>query len=73
VSHPFGGRVLVILETYKGGRFGLIKGVVMKALMSAHLTLEQHREIFSAAGFTDIEISTEAHHGWFCGVGTKQG
>ena len=25
-----------------------------------------------AAGFTDIEISTEAHHGWFCGVGTKQ-
>jgi len=68
-----GGRVLLILETYKGGRFGLVKGAVMKALMSKHLTLEQHREIFAAAGFSEIEISTEPRHGWFCGVGTKQG
>jgi SAM-dependent methyltransferase len=66
-----GGRVLLILETYKGGRFGLVKGAVMKVLMSKHLTLEQHREIFAAAGFSEIEISTEPRHGWFCGVGTK--
>jgi SAM-dependent methyltransferase len=66
-----GGRVLLILETYKGGRFGLVKGAVMKVLMSKHLTLERHREIFAAAGFSEIEISTEPRHGWFCGVGTK--
>jgi SAM-dependent methyltransferase len=66
-----GGRVLLILETYKGGRFGLVKGAVMKVLMSKHLTLEQHREIFAAAGFSEIEISTEPRHGWVCGVGTK--
>ena len=66
-----GGRAIVILETYKGGRFGWLKGPVMKVLMSKHLTLEQHREIFSAAGFSEIEISTEPRHGWFCGVGTK--
>jgi SAM-dependent methyltransferase len=66
-----GGRAAVILETYKGGRFGLVKGAVMKALMSKHLTVDQHREIFSSAGFTNVEISTEPRHGWFCGVGTK--
>jgi len=67
-----GGRAAVILETYRGGRFGRVKGVVMKALLSKHLTLEQHREIFAEAGFTNVEISTEPRRGWFCGVGTKR-
>lgn len=66
-----GGRLVVILETYKGGRYAAVKGIVMKALMSAHLTLDQHREIFSSAGFTNVDISTEPRRGWFCGVGTK--
>jgi SAM-dependent methyltransferase len=66
-----GGRAAVILETYKGGRFGALKGVVMKALRSRHLTLDQHRALFSGAGFSDVEIFTEPRRGWFCGVGTK--
>jgi SAM-dependent methyltransferase len=66
-----GGRAVVILETYRGGRFGAVKGAVMKALRSAHLTLEQHRDLFSTAGFSEIEIATEPRRGWFCGVGRK--
>jgi len=66
-----GGRVVVILETYRGGRFGAIKGAVMIALRSRHLTLDRHREIFSAAGFSNVQIFTEPRRGWFCGVGTK--
>jgi len=66
-----GGRVVVILETYRGGRFGAIKGAVMKALRSRHLTLDRHRGIFSAAGFSNVQIFTEPRRGWFCGVGTK--
>lgn len=66
-----GGRAVVILETYRGGRFGAVKGVVMKALRSRHLAPDRHREIFSAAGFPDVQIFTEPRRGWFCGVGTK--
>jgi SAM-dependent methyltransferase len=67
-----GGRAVVILETYRGGRFGVVKGAVMKALRSAHLTLDEHRDLFSAAGFSEIEIATEPRRGWFCGVGRKE-
>lgn len=66
-----GGRAVVILETYRGGRFGAFKGAVMKALRSRHLTLGQHRELLERAGFSDVEIFTEPRRGWFCGVGTK--
>ena len=66
-----GARLVVILETYKGGRFGGVKGAVMKALMAAHLTLEQHRELYSAAGFSEVETFTEPRRGWYCGVGRK--
>ena len=66
-----GGRAVVILETYRGGRFGAFKGVVMKALRSQHLTLDQHRELFEGAGFSDVAIFTEPRRGWFCGFGTK--
>lgn len=66
-----GGRVIVILETYRGGRFGAAKGIVMTLLRSRHLTLDRHREIFSAAGFSDVQVFTEPRRGWFCGVGTK--
>ena len=66
-----GGRLVVIQETYKGGRFGRVKGAVMKALMSAHRTLDQHRELYSAAGFSEVETFTELRHGWYCGVGRK--
>jgi SAM-dependent methyltransferase len=66
-----GGRLVVILETYKGGRFGLVKGAVMKALRSAHLTVDQHRDLFTAGGFADVETFIERRHGWYCGVGRK--
>jgi len=66
-----GGRAVVILETYRGGRFGAVKGVVMMALRSRHLTLERHRALFEGAGFAGVEIFTEPRRGWFCGVGTK--
>jgi len=68
-----GGRAIVILETYRGGRFGAWKGAVMTALRSRHLTLDQHRALFTGAGFSDVEIFTEPRRGWFCGVGTKPG
>jgi SAM-dependent methyltransferase len=66
-----GGHLVVILETYRGGRFGALKGTVMRALRSAHLTVEQHRELFLAAGFSEIATFTEPRHGWFCGVGVR--
>jgi ubiquinone/menaquinone biosynthesis C-methylase UbiE len=66
-----GGRAVVILETYKGGRFGAVKGAVMKALRSKHLSLDQHRALLAGAGFSEIEIFTEPRRGWFCGVGKK--
>jgi len=65
------GTLLVIAETYKGGRYGVIKGIVMKLLRSAHLSADEHRELFSAAGYADVQIFEEYKKGWICGIGRR--
>jgi hypothetical protein len=37
----------------------------------AVLDAEQHREMFSGAGFTEIRIFEKPARGWICGVGSK--
>src|SRR5262249_6093416 len=51
-----GGRLAIIAETYKGGRYDQLKGTAMKLLKSAHLSVEDHRELFSAAGYDEVQL-----------------
>ncbi len=58
-------------ETYKDGRYDMLKGPVMKLLRSTSLGVDEHRELFSAAGYKDVQIFEERNKGWICGTGRK--
>ena len=66
-----GGTLIIIAESYKDGRFDLLKGPVMKLLRSARLSADEHRELFSTAGYTDVQVFEERDKGWICVTGRK--
>lgn len=66
-----GGTLLIIAETYKGGRYDWLKGPVMKALKSSFLSMKEQRDLFVAAGYTEIELFDEGAKGWMCAIGKK--
>jgi ubiquinone/menaquinone biosynthesis C-methylase UbiE len=66
-----GGTVVIIAESYKGSRFDAVQGLVMRMLRSTSLDLEQHRELFATAGYTEVQLFEERDKGWFCGIGKK--
>jgi SAM-dependent methyltransferase len=38
------GTLIIIAETYKDGRYDMLKGPVMKLLRSTSLSVDEHRE-----------------------------
>ena len=66
-----GGTLAVIAETYKGGSRDAALGPVMKMLGSPSLGVKEHRELFTQAGYMDVEISEERDKGWICVTGKK--
>lgn len=66
-----GGKLIVIAETYKGGRYDFFKWPVMWLLRSSHLSVNDHRALFSRAGYTGFEIFEEQKKGWLCAIGAK--
>lgn len=68
-----GGRLLIIAEVYKGANTTtarLCEKYAGQAGM-ALLSVDEHRELFANAGFSDIQIATEPGKGWICGIGRK--
>jgi ubiquinone/menaquinone biosynthesis C-methylase UbiE len=66
------GKLIVIAEMYRGGKYDLLKWPVMWLLRSSHLSVSDHRDLFSNAGYTDVEIFDEPDKGWICATGKKQ-
>jgi ubiquinone/menaquinone biosynthesis C-methylase UbiE len=66
-----GGKLLVVAENYKGGKYDFLQWPVMKLLRSSHLSPSDQRELFSAAGYTNVELFEERSKGWICGIGRK--
>lgn len=66
-----GGRLVVILESYKKGAGNAVVGPVMKALKASNLSVEEQRELFLRAGYVEVDVFEERGKGWFCGVGRK--
>ena len=66
-----GGRLCLIAEVYKGESLDTLLVPAMKLLRARYLTVDQHRELLAAAGFTEIAIDTERGKGWICAVGKK--
>ena len=66
-----GGRMAVIAEFYNGGPHVKYVDVLSKMSTMAILDVEQHRAMFTDAGFTDVQIDEEGRKGWLCVVGAK--
>ena len=65
------GRLVIIAEMYKGGRYDRLKWPVMWLLRSSHLSVGDHRELFSSTGYMNMEIFEQTDKGWLCGTATK--
>lgn len=66
-----GGRLVIIAETYKGRRFDALYRPVMKLLRATYLSVSEHRELFAAAGYSEIEVFEERQKGWICTIGRR--
>lgn len=66
-----GGKLVIIAETYKGGKYDTLKWPVMWLLRSSHLSVSDQRELFATAGYTNVEVFEEHKKGWICAMATK--
>lgn len=66
-----GGTLLIIAETYRGGRGSQLTGPIMRLLGSSSLSADDQRELFTKAGYTDVQVFEEKKKGWICVKGTK--
>ncbi len=66
-----GGTLIVIAESYRKGAYNALQRPIMKLLGSSNLSVDDHRELFSTAGYTDIQTFEERTRGWFCGMAKK--
>jgi hypothetical protein len=59
---------VIIAETYKGRRLDALYQPAMKLLGATYLTADEHRDVLSAAGFSEVAIDVEPGKGWICCV-----
>jgi len=68
-----GGRLIIIAEVYKGAEAFTSKAVERYSEKTgmALLSVEEHRELFADAGYSDVQVITEPSKGWICCIGSK--
>jgi len=69
-----GGTLIIVAEAYKGGKYDqmLSKLEQLRGKNNyAHLTVDEHRELFSKAGYSDIQVAEEYEKGWLYALGRK--
>jgi hypothetical protein len=69
-----GGMLLAIAEVYKDANTPTANMAEKYAALSgmAMLSIDEHRELFINAGYTNIEIVAEPAKAWICCTGTKK-
>ena len=68
-----GGAFILIAEAYKGAKTAAAK-LAEKYLPLAGMTLlsvDEHRELFTTAGYSDVRVIEEPGKGWICSIGRK--
>jgi ubiquinone/menaquinone biosynthesis C-methylase UbiE len=66
-----GGTLIVIAEAYKGGKHDKVVRKLRELANMAILSVDEHRELFSTAGYSDVRIIERFEKGWICGIGRK--
>ena len=68
-----GGRLILIAEVYRGAETLTSKAVERYSEKTgmALLSVEEHRALFTDAGYSEVEVITESSKGWICCIGSK--
>jgi len=68
-----GGKLIVIAEIYKGANTTVAKLAEKYASQSGMklLSVDEHPELFVAAGYSDVQVVERRDKGWICAVGRK--
>jgi ubiquinone/menaquinone biosynthesis C-methylase UbiE len=66
-----GGTFALIAETYRGGPFRLVYGIVMPLLRAAFLSDAEHRDLLTQAGFTEVATLHVPGRNWICATGRR--
>ena len=66
-----GGTLIIIAEAYKGGKHDMRLQKVAELTKMVFLTAEEHRELFSNAGYSDVRVLERPDKGWICAIGRK--
>ena len=68
-----GGTLVLIAEIYKGANTRVAK-LAEKYALRAGLTLlsvEEHQELLTGAGYSEVQVDAQADKGWICALGKK--
>jgi ubiquinone/menaquinone biosynthesis C-methylase UbiE len=67
------GRFVIIAETFKGRHMDWLYRPVMRFLLRAtYLSVDEHRAALTEAGFSEVEVHTDAAYGWLCAIGMRR-
>ena len=68
-----GGRLIIIAEVYKGAAAPISRAAERYSEKTgmALLSVEEHRELLTNAGYSGLQIFTEPGKGWICCIGSK--
>jgi SAM-dependent methyltransferase len=66
-----GGRFAIVAESYKGRRFDVVYRLPMTLLHATYLTVDEHKALLNAAGYSEVTVFEEREKGWICAVGRK--
>ena len=68
-----GGALLIVAEVYKGANTVTAKLAEKYLSLSGMklLSVDEHRELFANAGYSDVQVIVDSAKGWICGIGKK--
>lgn len=71
-----GGTVAIIAEAYKGGKYDRVlqrlEALQRRGIMKyAHLTVGEHNDALSRAGYSGVQVFENYDKGWLCATGNK--
>lgn len=68
-----GGALILIAEVYKGANTTVARLAEKYAPRTGMtlLSVDEHRELFTNAGYSNVQVIEERDKGWICGTGRK--
>jgi len=66
-----GGKLMIIGEGYKGGIFGDLYQKWVEQFKITYSSVHELGELFSMAGYSNVQTFEEGDRSWICGIGRK--